>query len=186
CVCKEDGTVKCTDLPKPSPLPPTPTPYQKCLNDHGGKSSFIVNNQECVCKEDGTVKCEDLPKPSPLPPTPTPYQKCLNDHGGKSSFIVNNQECVCKEDGTVRCEAPEPRTTLISNLFGGEYKAPASKLEVSKDLIPINMLLNTAPFLIGIVATRASIIDDSIAQHAPLNQHPVMSRVLLVRRSGVG
>ncbi|PVU95833.1 hypothetical protein BB559_002601 [Furculomyces boomerangus] len=59
------------------------------------------------------------------------------------------------------------------------YKSPC-------DMTPINMLLDTASFLTGIVPTQASIIDDSTAIHVFSNQHSVMGRDPLVRRSGVG
>ncbi|PVZ97143.1 hypothetical protein BB558_006911 [Smittium angustum] len=66
----------------------------------------------------------------------------------------------------------QTRNSLVGKLLGGEYQVPVSKLYVFKDHSSISMLLDTASFLIGIVATRASIIGDSIAQHAPLNQRP--------------
>ncbi|PVZ98357.1 hypothetical protein BB558_005639, partial [Smittium angustum] len=80
----------------------------------------------------------------------------------------------------------QTRNSLVGKLLGGEYQVPVSKLLVSNDMMPINMLLDTASYLAGIVTTQASIIDDSIAQHVLLNQRPVMDRVPLVRRSGVG
>ncbi|PWA00784.1 hypothetical protein BB558_003156 [Smittium angustum] len=55
---------------------------------------------------------------------------------------------------------------------------------MSNDMMPINMLLDRASFLIGNVPTQASIIADSIAQYALLSQRPVMGREPLVRQSG--
>ncbi|PVU86178.1 hypothetical protein BB559_006626 [Furculomyces boomerangus] len=79
----------------------------------------------------------------------------------------------------------QTRDILVGKLLEGEYKVPIFKLHVSNDMMPIIMLLDTASFLIGIVATRARIIDDSIAQHALLNQRPMMGSEPLARRSGV-
>ncbi|PWA00781.1 hypothetical protein BB558_003158 [Smittium angustum] len=132
----------------------------------------------CGCIQDGSVKCTGA-----APPTPSPYDKCVKDHDGKSTFKINGVMCGCIQDGSVKCTgAIKPQ--VVYKLLGW-YKVLVSELHVSEDLIPINILLDTASYLAGIVAPRASIIDDIIAQHAPLNQRQVVGRVPLVRRSGV-
>ncbi|PVU96884.1 hypothetical protein BB559_002226 [Furculomyces boomerangus] len=96
------------------------TPYQQCLKDHYGQSSFEINGASCFCAQDGCVQCTDKPKktslPTSTPPsTPPPtiiqpssqhnslYQKCLESHGGKSEFEINRATCFCMRDGTVEC-----------------------------------------------------------------------------------
>ncbi|PVZ98062.1 hypothetical protein BB558_004066 [Smittium angustum] len=67
----------------------------------------------------------------------------------------------------------------ISNGFGwqtscGELKASVFQLHTCRDFYGANMMLDTAPYLTLIVAPRAIIINNIVAQHAPLNQRPVM------------
>ncbi|PVZ98261.1 hypothetical protein BB558_005731, partial [Smittium angustum] len=40
--------------PKCPPTPVPPTPYEKCLKEHDGKSEFKINNQDCKCMTDGS------------------------------------------------------------------------------------------------------------------------------------
>ncbi|PVZ96962.1 hypothetical protein BB558_007103 [Smittium angustum] len=96
------------------------TPYQQCLKDHYGQSSFEINGASCFCAQDGCVQCTGEPKKTSLPtstppstaiiPTPQPepqedtsYQQCLESHGGKSEFEINRATCFCMRDGNVEC-----------------------------------------------------------------------------------
>ncbi|PVZ97769.1 hypothetical protein BB558_006263 [Smittium angustum] len=71
------------------------------------------------------------------------------------------------------------------NSLGEELKASVSQLHASRDFYGENMVLDTDTYLILIVATRASITNNIVAQHALLNQHPIMGRESLERQSGV-
>ncbi|PVZ97242.1 hypothetical protein BB558_006806, partial [Smittium angustum] len=91
------GSVQCTGANPP-------TPYQQCLNDHNGYSSFKINDVPCFCADDGTMQCTGIT------PIPAKYQQCLSEHNGSAAFTLGGIGCFCLQDGTIQClgKAQEP------------------------------------------------------------------------------
>ncbi|PVU87088.1 hypothetical protein BB559_006230, partial [Furculomyces boomerangus] len=160
CKCNQDGTEKCLEL----------DPTKVCAANHGGSTTWTSGTQSCSCVG-GLEQCNENVQ----------YNTCVSSLGGSNVQTIGTTTCTCIPIiNRKQCITTSPFLVCVQNHGNSPFYTENGKncvcsTDVSNDMMPINMLLNTASFLIGIVAPRASIINDIIAQHAPLNQRPVMA-----------
>ncbi|PVZ97762.1 hypothetical protein BB558_006270, partial [Smittium angustum] len=160
CKCNQDGTEKCLEL----------DPTKVCAANHGGSTTWTSGTQSCSCVG-GLEQCNENVQ----------YNTCVSSLGGSNVQTIGTTTCTCIPIiNRKQCITTSPFLVCVQNHGNSPFYTENGKncvcsTDVSNDMMPINMLLDTASFLIGIVAPRASIINDIIAQHAPLNQRPVMA-----------